>query len=109
MMENLKTNSAPITSGHLFLFMEQVITDLNRLGRLRTAETYATTLRSLKRFFHDKDVRLEDLDSDKMMAYEAYLKSCGISPNTTSFYMRNLRAVYNRAVEKNLTPPALPL
>ncbi len=108
MMENLKTNSAPITSGHLFLFMEQVITDLNRLGRLRTAETYATTLRSLKRFFHDKDVRLEDLDSDKMMAYEAYLKSCGISPNTTSFYMRNLRAVYNRAVEKNLTPQRYP-
>lgn len=108
MMENLKTNSAPITSGHLFLFMEQVITDLNRLGRQRTAETYATTLRSLKRFFHDKDVRLEDLDSDKMMAYEAYLKSCGISPNTTSFYMRNLRAVYNRAVEKNLTPQRFP-
>ena len=77
MMENLKTNSYlnptlhPISSGLLFLFMEQIITDLNHLGKLRTSETYATTLRSLKRFFHNKDVRLEDLDSDKMMAYEA--------------------------------------
>ena len=114
MMENLKTNSNlnptlhPISSGLLFLFMEQIITDLNHLGKLRTSETYATTLRSLKRFFHNKEVRLEDLDSDKMMAYEAYLKSSGISPNTTSFYMRNLRAVYNRAVEKNLTPQRFP-
>ena len=108
MMENLKTNSNSILSGHLFHFMEQVIADLNRLGRQRTSETYATTLRSLKRFFHDKDVRMEDLDSDKMMAYEAYLKSGGISSNTTSFYMRNLRAVYNRAVEKNLTPQRFP-
>ena len=67
MMENLKTNSNlnptlhPISSGLLFLFMEQIITDLNHLGRLRTSETYATTLRSLKRFFHNKEEKSKKL------------------------------------------------
>ena len=37
-----------------------------------------------------------------MMAYEAHLKSMGICPNSISFYMRNLRSIYNRAVEKGL-------
>lgn len=37
-----------------------------------------------------------------MMAYEAYLKNNDISPNSSSFYMRNLRAVYNKAVEEGL-------
>ena len=41
--------------------------------------------------------------SDLLMEYEAYLKNRGNSPNTISFYMRILKAVYNRAVENGLT------
>ena len=48
------------------------------------------------------------MDSDMMVAYEAYLKRNGVSPNTSSFYMRNLRAVYNRAVEKGLVEQKFP-
>ena len=37
-------------------------------------------------------------------AYEAYLiRRRGLTPNTSSFYMRILRAVYNRAVNQGLT------
>ena len=46
---------------------------------------------------------LEDIDSDLMMMYEAFLHNRGLTKNSTSFYMRILRAVYNRAVEKDLT------
>ena len=62
-----------------------------------------TTLNSFIRFRKGKDVLLEEVDSSLMMKYESYLKSTGICPNTTSYYMRNLRAIYNRAVEKDLT------
>ena len=43
------------------------------------------------------------MDSDMMVAYETYLKVNGVSMNTISFYMRILRAVYNRAVEQGIT------
>lgn len=49
---------------------------------------------------HDADILLDVVDSDTIAAYEAYLRNNGVSPNSSSFYMRNLRAVYNRAVEK---------
>lgn len=92
------------STGHrLFPFMESVIAQLKALGKIRTSETYAATLCSFKRFRRGKDLDFEALDSDTMMAYETYLRNSGVSPNTSSFYMRNLRAVYNRAVEKNLT------
>ena len=54
-------------------------------------------------FRDEQDVPLDGITSDMMLMYEAYLKARGVRMNTISFYMRNLRAVYNRAVEKGLT------
>ncbi len=38
-----------------------------------------------------------------MQQYKAYLHNRGLMRITISFYMRILRAVYNQAVEKELT------
>ena len=38
-----------------------------------------------------------------MDGYQAWLKQRDAKPNTISFYIRILRAVYNRAVDKELT------
>lgn len=86
----------------LFSFMQEVIGQLKRLNRVRTSETYAATLSSFMKFRDGQDILLCEIDSDTMMLYEAWLKAKGICPNTVSFYMRILRAVYNRAVEKEL-------
>ena len=84
-------------------FMENIIAQLKRLNRERTAETYTATLNSFMRFRKDNDVLFDEINSDLMMEYEAYLKAQGVTMNTVSFYMRILRAAYNRAVEKGLT------
>lgn len=86
----------------LFTFMQEAIGQLKRLNRIRTSETYAATLSSFMKFREGQDILLYEVDSDTMMLYEAWLKGKGICPNTISFYMRILRAVYNRAVEKEL-------
>ena len=91
-----------------FTFMEEVIGNLKKLGKARTSEAYTTTLNSFRRFREDRDVPPDEVDSDMMSAYEACLKTNGVSPNSSSFYMRNLRAVYNRAVEKGITPQRFP-
>ena len=62
------------------------------MGKVRTVETYTSTLNSYIRFMDGKDVALGDMDSDLMTAYEAWLRSKEISMNTISFYMRILRA-----------------
>lgn len=83
----------------LFRFMESVIMNLKECGKIRTAETYTATLQSFSRFRRGRDLMLDEITPDIIQAYEAYLRVRGAVPNTTSFYMRILRAVYNRAVE----------
>ena len=92
----------------LFTFMHGVIAQLKQLGKVRTSETYTATLKSFMAFRDEQDVPLDGITSDMMLMYEAYLKTRDVRMNTISFYMRNLRAVYNRAVEKGLTQPNNP-
>ena len=81
----------------------QQIARLKRLGKIRTSETYTAAFRSFNGFMNDKEVLFNQISADLIAEYEAYLKGRGNSPNTISFYMRVLKAVYNRAVEDGLT------
>lgn len=89
-------------------FASVIISQLKSIGKERTAEAYATAISSLRRFAGNNDIYMSQLSSDFITAYEFYLKECGVSQNTSSFYMRNLRAIYNRAVNKNLISQAFP-
>ncbi len=97
-------------AGRGFLgFARELIEQLRQVGRERTAESYTSAVNSFERFRGmSGDVSLEEMESELMVGYETYLKASGVCPNSSSFYMRNLRAIYNRAVEKELTPPRNP-
>lgn len=86
----------------LFNFMESIIAKLKQNGKVRTSETYKSTLNSFKKFRQDEDIMLDCLTSEIMEAYEAWHHKRGVAPNTISFYTRILRAVYNRAVEDDI-------
>lgn len=97
------------SGGHCFLsFARELIRQLRQIGKSSTADTYATSVSSFTRFRQEMDIPLNAMDSALMTAYESYLKGIGVCPNSISFYMRNLRAIYNRAVEKGLTLQHLP-
>ena len=100
--------STPIENREFLEFTRRLIEQLNQIGKRRTAETYATTLNSFVRFRDGQEIGIDQIDSNVMVAYEIYLKASGLCPNTTSFYMRNLRAIYNRAVEQGFTMQRYP-
>lgn len=83
--------------------MEKAVIRLTQNGQTRTSQTYASTLRSFRRYRNQKDLPLENITSEVMEGYQAWLQQQGASQNTISFYFRILRAVYNRAVEEELT------
>lgn len=86
----------------LSAFMKNIINQLWQNHQHCTARNYKSTLSSFMRFRGGEDLPLDMIDATVIQSYEAWLKSQGICRNTSSFYMRILRAVYNRAVEKNL-------
>lgn len=85
-----------------FIFMENVIVRLKQLGHTGTANNYRAALGSFKRFRAHEDIPIGAIDHLIMEDYQAYLNAAGLAPNSISFYMRILRAVYNRAVEQEL-------
>lgn len=94
----------PPETGGFMCFARSLTTELKRTGRERTAERYTTVLNSFRRFLAERgDIPLNRIESALMVEYESHLKAEGICPNSSFFYMRGLRAVYNRAVEKGLT------
>ena len=93
-------------------YMESIIAKLKNNGKIRTSETYRSTLCSFKKFLasqaskdgkrNEEDIMLDCITSETMEEYEAWHKNKGVAPNTISFYTRILRAVYNRAVENDI-------
>jgi len=82
--------------------MERNIARLKQIGKVRTAETYKSTLNSFKRYRNDEDIMLDSITSELIEDYDAWQKNRGVTSNTISFYNRILRAVYNRAVEDEI-------
>jgi len=97
------------TSESLFQFMNLLIALLLKNGQYRTMQHYKATLNSYMRFRADKDISFKEIDAEEMQSYEAYLKNVAkVCANTSSFYLRILRAVYNKAVEKGYPPQQNP-
>ena len=100
----VETFEKELTGITLFNYMESQISKLQQNGQVRTAETYQTTLNSFKQFRGDCDLPLNELTPEIVESYQYYLKHRNVSLNTISFYMRRLRACYNRAVDDAIVP-----
>ncbi len=101
--EDVVTEFKSLTSClSLFNFMGKTIARLKHDGKIRTSETYRYALNSFSRFRNNEDMSLDAFSRELMESYDAYLQAKGLVPNSRSFHMRILRAVYNRACEQGL-------
>lgn len=91
-------------SNEFAVFAETLIDKKREEGHLSLATKYQSSLNSLNRYLEGRQLAFDDITSSQMLNYETYLKKQGLCSNTTSFYMRNLRAIYNQAVKQGLTP-----
>lgn len=91
-----------------FTFMLGLIDGLQSVGALRTAQTYRSALHSFTAFRGGRDIGLREIDALLIADYETWLKRRGVTLNTVSFYMRILRSVYNKAVERGLAEQRYP-
>ncbi len=73
-----------------------------------TASNYRTAVRSFIKFNKGEDIPLVDVNSALMDSYGEWLLQNNVSKDTLSCYMRSLRALYNKAVNRGFVKQCNP-
>lgn len=89
-------------------FAETVLQQLRERKEYRLVETYSCAKRKFLKFRGQEDILMCDISQKIIEDYECYLKQSGLTLNSISFYMRILRAIYNRAVRRGLVQDCRP-
>lgn len=87
---------------NLLSFSSLLSRELEEQERHRTARAYRCAAKKLAAFAGSEDLKVSDITPKLIRAFERHLLDNGLQMNTISFYMRNIRAIYYRAVKANL-------
>lgn len=83
---------------------ELIANKLDTENRYATARNYRSTIRSFGKFLTSigkLDIDAKRLNSKILYDYQQWLHRRGVSANSSSFYMRILRAAYNKILGRN--------
>lgn len=94
-----------VKGGLIYSFTEELCREMIRQGQVSSVRSYMTAVRRLERFMGKQDLSFRDLTTAEIVRFEKALWKEGLGRNTTSSYMRSLRAIYNKAVEMGVTEP----
>lgn len=78
---------------------------LRKCGKLSTADNYKALSRRIFEFVGDDYTSIYDIDADFVEEFEAWMLGRGMKRNTSSFYIRILRAVWNKAIDNGVLQP----
>ena len=102
-----KFHSGKLETGMLG-YLKREVSLLLDAGQFGTAHNYQRTLNSFSSFLDDIDIPLSMLNSELLCLYEKWLGKRRVKKNSSSFYMRILRAAYNKAVKERLVVQTFP-
>jgi len=93
----------------VYEFTNDLISELRLDNRIGNAWVYESALNALRKYHPDNELYFEQIDFQFLDKYNKHLVRSGVKHNTSFFYMRTLRAFYNKAikhkiVDRNLYP-----
>ena len=86
-------------------YFNRKIEELNKQGRVRTADSYKLALERIKEYLNTTRkkpfdrVPFDNINPDKLRGFEAYYLKKGYSPTSIGIYLRPLRAIFNAAID----------
>ena len=89
-------------------FMQNQIRLMRNANRLGTALNYEKTMKNFAEFLGGVNLPFSAMTEQLIADYNAFLVQRGMVRNSVSFYMRIMRAVYNKAVRQKLVEQSHP-
>lgn len=90
----------------VFDFTNGLIEELRLDGKIGNSWVYESALNALKKF-HPSELYFENIDYLFLDKYNKHLLRSGVKHNTAFFYLRTLRAFYNKAIKHKVVDRGL--
>lgn len=95
---------------NFFTYADSRIAGMKQAGRDSTAANYQSAIHAFEHYLGNRELSLNGLTKSILDGFMDFRKQQGNKPNTVVFYVRQLRAIYNKAyedgyVEENVRSP----
>ena len=104
----IKRYKSPKCNVSVLDFMQNQIRLMRNANRLGTALNYEKTMKNFTEFLGGVNLPFSAMTEQIIADYNAFLVQRGMVRNSISFYMRIMRAVYNKAVRQKLVEQSHP-
>lgn len=84
----------------VFIFWEQLIERLYKVGDDGSARAYNNVKGVFKGFIKNEDLRFQEITLKTLLKFEEYYLAKGNAINSLAFNMKQLRALYNKAIKQ---------
>ena len=101
-MEELLKRFRDDTGGDFIAYATSRSAKLRKVGRVSMAESYGYTISHLKMYAKKDDLPFREITHSFLEGFESYLRKGGCRINTVGIYMRNIRALFNAAIDDEL-------
>src|SRR5690606_4235204 len=99
--KRFRVDSNP-ASDYVFPFWKEIISEMKLAGRMGNAHIYEEKMKSVKQFCASEKLKFQDITNAFLNKYEAWLRSRGGTGGGISIKQRTIRALYNKAIERDL-------
>lgn len=83
--------------GNFFIYADYKIVEMKHAGKNGTAANYFSAINAFERYIGSRAMALNDITKKTVEGFVEFQKQQGNAPNTIVFYVKQLRAIYNKA------------
>ena len=83
-------------------FFDEIINELKAQEKISNAKKYLQTKKSLAKYRSSKSLQFSNIDFRFLKGWETYLFQNNCTDGGIHFYMRTLRALFNKAIQRNI-------
>lgn len=83
-------------------FGREQVDILLKSGRVGNSIAYSCAVNKVEKFISKKDIRFEDINYRFLEEFTVSMINEGLRPNAIACYMREIRAIYNKAIKMEL-------
>lgn len=94
-----KFNTTHLEEDNVFSQYSLYVDKLNQENRIKTAHSYKFSMVSLKKFYNKDKLEFKQVTPAFLTSYDEWMIKNGKSVTTIGFYLRNLRTIFNEAIQ----------